>query len=221
MELVYANNPLTYDVASHYTEAFLLTRDLAHAVRSRRDVLRRLLVAEIAERRGEVRVLDLACGPCQSMREALPHITDPSRVRLRALDTDALIQLQNFEYFTNGQSLDWQFETANVLRVEYPEASSDIVYSTGLFDYLSPSTLVSLWRRAYRALRPGGVAFLAVKDGARFCPLFYRWAVPWSQFHIRDEADHRAMARAAMLPEPSQVLRDATGCILFFVVRKP
>lgn len=221
MELVYSNEPPRNDSSSHYTEWFLLTRDLAHAVRSRRDVLRELLTAELNTRPGAVQILDLACGPCRSLREALPQIAGPERIALRAVDTDAPMQAQNRAFFGQSQTQHWNFEVANVLRIDLGEGVNDIVYSTGLYDYLPSDTLAALWRRVYAWLAPGGLAILSVKDGSRFCPLLYRWAVPWSQFLIRVEGEFQQIMQQAGLPKPTRVMRDGTGCILFYLIRKP
>lgn len=221
MELIYGNNPLAYDVAAHYTEAFLLSRDLAHAVRSRRDVLRDLLTSELNGRNGTVAMLDLACGPCQSLREALPLLRQPQRVQLRAVDTDELSQINNRGYFQRGHQLPWEFEIGNVLKTDFGQNTNDLVYSTGLYDYIPSKPLSELWRRVYASLKPGGLALLSVKDGANFCPLFYRWAINWSQFYIRVEADFQQIMRDAELPAPEAMVRDATGCIIFYLVRKP
>jgi SAM-dependent methyltransferase len=220
MELVYNNNPLPYDVATHYTESFLLSRDLAHAVRSRRDVLRLLMLSEL-NRDGQLSVLDLANGPCQSLREALPFLRDPRRIHLRGIDTDELAQINNRGFFARDHKLPWTFEVDNVLRAELGHGQHDLVYSTGLYDYLDTPTLTKLWTDVFAALKPGGLAILSVKDGDKFCPLFYRWAIEWSQFHIRQESEFVAMMKQAKLPKPEKVLRDATGCIIFFLVRKP
>jgi extracellular factor (EF) 3-hydroxypalmitic acid methyl ester biosynthesis protein len=221
MELIYENRPLEHSVETHYTEWFLLTRDLAHAVRSRRTVLRELLVGEIQKRAGAMRILDLACGPCQSLREALPIIADPKRIALRAVDTDAVMQTHNAEYFNQAQGMPWTFETANALRIDLGAGVNDVVYSTGLYDYLANGTLTSLWKKVYASLAPGGAALLSVKDGSRFCPIFYRWAIPWHQFNIRREPEFVEIMRRAELPEPESVRRDATGCIIFYTIRKP
>jgi SAM-dependent methyltransferase len=221
MELVYGNAIPSFDVPTHYTEWFLLTRDLAHAVRSRRDVLRRLLLQELNGRVGDQSVLDLACGPCQSLREALPLLRDRNRIRLRAVDKDELAQTKNRGFFCADHRLSWDFEVGNVLKIDLGDEEHDVVYSTGLYDYLQSPTLVTLWRGVYASLKPGGVAILTVKDGDRFCPSFYRWAIDWSQFLIRRQAEFEKLMLQADLPAPERTVRDASGCILFYLVRKP
>ena len=62
---------------------------------------------------------------------------------------------------------------------------------------------------------------LSVKDGRMFCPLFYRWAIDWSQFHVRDQKEFQSIMTRAELPTPESIERDATGCILVYVIRKP
>jgi SAM-dependent methyltransferase len=228
MELIYRNEAPTGDVASHYTESFLLTRDLAHAVRSRRNVLREALVAALGARgsRGPkghtraLRVVDLACGPCQSLREALPSLDAPGRIELLGVDTDAATQAENADHFQRTHGLPWRFETANARTLDLGRGELDLVYSTGLFDYVGSSSLAEMWRRIYASLAPGGLALLSVKDGTRFCPLFYRWAIPWSQFHIRTEKDFATLVHEAGMPPPERMQRDATGCVLFYFVRK-
>lgn len=219
MEFVYRNTWPTWDTKSHYIERFLLSRDLGHAVRSRKDILRDFLVGELNERVGPVNVLDVACGPCQSLREALPGLTNPERIKLLAIDTDELTQKKNEAYFCKSQNLPWQFEVKNALRLPYSSSSYDIIYSTGLYDYLSDSLLTRLWRRTYKALKPGGVAALCMKDGGNFCSLFYRWAIEWDQFHIRGDKEILELVKQAGLPEPEEVRLDATGIIMMMLIR--
>jgi SAM-dependent methyltransferase len=221
MELVYGNNPLPYDTRVYYTEAFLLTRDLAHAVRSRRDVLRDLLVREVNGRPGCLSILDLACGPCQSLRESLPLLDEPRRIRLRGIDIDELAQYNNRGFFQRDHRFSWEFDVANALTTDLGAREHDIVYSTGLYDYVPSPRLTELLRKVYASLKPGGVAIVSVKDGRAFCPLFYRWAIDWSQFHIRDENEFASIMARAELPPPESVGRDATGCILVYAIRKP
>ncbi|HEY6877300.1 MAG TPA: class I SAM-dependent methyltransferase, partial [Polyangiales bacterium] len=221
MELVYNNNPPPHNVQGHYTDWYLLTRDLGHAVRSRRDTLRDFILAELNAKPEADSVLDLACGPMQSLREALPFLHEPKRLRLTALDTDELAQINNRAFFRRDHSLPWDLEVANVLETDFGVGKQDLVYSTGLYDYLPSPILARLWKRVYASLKPGGVAVLSVKDGAKFCPLIYRWLVDWSQFFIRTEADFEGIMKSAKLPAPESVLRDATGCIIFYMIRKP
>jgi hypothetical protein len=85
-----------------------------------------------------------------------------------------------------------------------------------------PSRLLAdVWRRVYASLKPGGIAVLSVKDGRAFCPLFYRWAIDWSQFYIRDEKEFESIMASAELPAPESIERDATGCVLLYGIRKP
>jgi SAM-dependent methyltransferase len=221
MELVYANHPLPYDAKVYYSEAFLLTRDLAHAVRSRKDVLRDLLVREINLKPNSLSILDLACGPCQSLRESLPLLKEPRRIRLRGIDVDELAQYNNRGFFQRDHGLPWEFQVDNALTRDLGEREYDVVYSTGLYDYVPSTLLAEVWRRVYASLKPGGVAILSVKDGRAFCPLFYRWAIDWSQFLIRSQEEFEAIMRGAGLPQPEWIHRDATGCVLLYGLRKP
>jgi SAM-dependent methyltransferase len=221
MELVYGNNPLPYDTRVYYSEAFLLSRDLAHAVRSRKDVLRDMLVREINASPGTLSILDLACGPCQSLRESLPLLKEPGRIRFRGIDIDELTQYNNRGFFQRDHRLSWEFEVANVLTADLGTREHDIAYSTGLYDYVPSPRLADLWRKVYASVKPGGIAILAVKDGRAFCPLLYRWGVDWSQFYTRDEKEFESIMARAELPAPESIERDATGCVLMYVVRKP
>jgi SAM-dependent methyltransferase len=221
MELVYANNPLPYDTRVYYSEAFLLTRDLAHAVRSRKDALRDLMVREVNARPDALSILDLACGPCQSLREALPLLREPRRIRLRGIDVDELAQYNNRGFFQRDHRLSWDFDVANAFTTDFGKEEHDVVYSTGFYDYVASSRLADLWRKVYASVKPGGIAILAVKDGRAFCSLIYRWAVDWSQFYVREEKEFESIMARAELPTPESVERDATGCVLVYLIRKP
>ncbi len=220
MEFVYRKSYPPLDVKSYYTERFLLGLDLGHAVRSRKNLLRDFLVKEFNKRKGAVDVLDVACGPCQSLREALPHISNPQRINLCAIDTDELNQKKNEAYFCKSQKLPWQFIVKNALRLPYTPSSQDIIYSTGLYDYLSDRLLAKLWCRTYKALKPGGLAALCMKDGSKFNSLIYRWAFEWNQFYIRTDKEIFDIVKMAGLPEPEEIKRDATGIIMMILVRK-
>jgi SAM-dependent methyltransferase len=140
-------------------------------------------------------------------------------LHLVGIDTDEHQQLQNAAFFRKSWGVDFSFPVKNALRAPYQPESYDIIYSTGLYDYLKDTSLVRLWNKTFKALKPGGVALLSMKDCTRYCPLFYRWALEWNQFQQRSASHILSLARQAELPS-AEVVRDATGIIMLLVVRK-
>jgi extracellular factor (EF) 3-hydroxypalmitic acid methyl ester biosynthesis protein len=96
----------------------------------------------------------------------------------------------------------------------------DLIYSTGLFDYLNERTFRALLERLYGALAPGGS--LAIGNVTDVHPS--RWALEYltGWFHVgRTPAQLRALA-AGLSPEASsiEVASEPSGVGLFLHVRR-
>ena len=239
MRLVYEGLVLpSYSVNAHYSEWYLRTRDLAHAVRSRKDTLRDLLKQEIllaASRAPDdddvINMLDLANGPIQSMKELLHSRQIPStatkRICYRGYDTDEMVQQDNAIWAEeNGETIlpdAFNFNVGNALKEPFKgdakDSYNDVVFSTGFFDYLPNSLLMRLWKKCFKSLKPGGALIVSLKDSNKYHPQPYHYLVAWDQFKQRDESQFSdLLAEAGLLPE--HTIRDQTGIILFYVVRK-
>jgi extracellular factor (EF) 3-hydroxypalmitic acid methyl ester biosynthesis protein len=151
-------NPATSSTGRHVFE-YLGHGPACQGVRSRRAIVA-ACIDRLANERSRPHVLSIAAG---HLREAeLSVAIRRQRLgRLLALDTDAesLAEVQR----AYGR-LGVETETASfrALLADAPDAERfDLVYSTGLFDYVAARTGRRLVRAMHRRLRPGGSLLVA------------------------------------------------------------
>ena len=148
--------------------------DLARAVRGRLRSLREYLFDYfMLFPRGEIRVLDVASGPCREFID-LP-VPSGRTVNVTALDTDPT----SFDYVRRdvvpraSKNTSFRFEQYNVLRTKNASAVQrlfgefDLIYSVGLCDYISDKTLIAMLRGWREAVDRDGTVYVAFKDSQR------------------------------------------------------
>lgn len=146
-------------------------------------------ISTLAEREPGLRVLSLASGHAREL-EALPKKTRDNISRFSAIDAD-LASLE-IAQISAGDIL-FHSHHLNVIKSDLPEdEKSDLVYSLGLFDYLSDEHAETLIRKMWKVTASGGrivVANLA-PDAANlgFCEAIMDWwMIP------RDETQMRSL----------------------------
>jgi hypothetical protein len=151
--------------------AFTHTR-AGHAVRYRKDVVKRQLKALLANRAGAsapVRVLSIAAGPAQELYELFGEIDDlpvPMEVVLFEQDKNALahawrrVKARADSRFPHRVRLVFLHESIKRLLRDAELFAQfgkfDFVYSCGLYDYLQQRTAVVLTRQLAGSTVPGG-----------------------------------------------------------------
>ena len=211
-----------------YLDLCILDLPLARAVRARLAEARKVLIREIQARTTDVRVLDIACGPC---REYLDWPLDEATrsVEIVALDSDpqaiAYADQQVAAQLAGSTTL--RAVRYNALRTRSAKATIrkfgkfDVLYSVGLCDYLSDEHLVPMLRAWRETLSDGGLMLVAFKDTERYDKTPYQWHLDWFFFQ-RTVSDVLQLYRDADFDtERMTMTRDATGIIVNFVDRRP
>lgn len=125
------------------------------AVRNRKDYFKAWLTQVLQERSGPIRVLDLACGPCRDVAELLSEVPEArQRLSFVCLDQDALA-LAHAKTVCVDHLDNITFVECNAFRY-VADKPFDLVWSAGLFDYLTDALFISLLRRLHPMLVPGG-----------------------------------------------------------------
>ena len=129
------------------------------AVRNRRSYVARL-IAHTAQRTANPRVLSIACG---HLREAeLSIALQSGRVsRLLALDQDPESLAAIDQCYGHWPVETLAFGVRDILRGRVELRGLDLVYTTGLFDYLTQPVAKALTRRMLSMLGPGGELLIA------------------------------------------------------------
>ncbi|MGV3605395.1 MAG: class I SAM-dependent methyltransferase [Planctomycetaceae bacterium] len=211
-----------------YIDLCILDLPLARAVRTRLKAAREFVLAEIAQRGGDIRVLDVASGPCREYM-GWPHVPGQGNVEIVVMDNDpkalAFVESEVATQMPKGTEL--KPVRYNALRTRSAEATIrnfgqfDIIYSVGLCDYLDDDQLISMLRGWRETLREGGVMLVAFKDTVQYDKTPYQWHLNWFFFQRTEEDCLKLFEQAGFDMENMAVSRDGTGIIINFVSRRP
>src|SRR5712692_8990959 len=168
MRLIYENEFRGPTVFSQFMHKYPLELPAAQAVRNRR----RLVGEWIRERADKqvgvapMRVLSVACGPAEELREILLTPEEVSRLQFTLLDQDpealaqAKLVIEGLEKKLSTKlqatTLCTSVRTMQQGGSPIDDAVFDFVYSMGLFDYLTDTTATAVLSWLYGRLVPGG-----------------------------------------------------------------
>lgn len=207
-----------------YIDLCILDLPLARAVRSRLAAVKSYLLDEIKNRDSGVRILDIASGPCREY-STWPELPADKPVEVVALDNDptaiAYVEQQVAAKLTGSTRL--SVARYNALRTRNAKATVekfgrfDIIYSVGLFDYLTDDHLVDLFVGLRDSLNDNGSLYIAFKDREQYAKTPYQWHLDWF-FYQRTEEDVLSLYRQAGFDvDAIRTTRDATGIIINFI----
>jgi SAM-dependent methyltransferase len=209
-----------------YLDIYILNSTLGRAVTFRMQEARRFLIDELSRRRGEVSVLNVACGPCREYAGGLDR-PDQSKIRITCVDADrqALEYVEARITTVAPPSLDLQCVCYNALRMSSAKANierfgrPDIIYSVGLCDYIPDRPLIAMLRGWRETVNDGGVVYVALKDIRRYDKTVYQWALDWYFLERTEEDCRRLFEQAGYDMDGVTTTREATGAIMNFTCR--
>ncbi len=189
------------------------------AVRNRRQLFIDLLGEMVGPTGGPLRLLDVACGPAREVAEGLAcHAPEPSSTSLTLLDHDpaALAHAKALlePAFLAGYPIYLLRANAVALR---PRGSFDLIWCAGLFDYLEELVAVSILRRLWSALAPGGRLVVGNFHPDNPSRPIMEWLGGWFLIH-RSEEELQRIVRLAAIPEAStEIIQEPLGINRFLV----
>lgn len=165
-------------------DQWALGTTLPLAVRSRKNILKALLQAQIES--GATRILSVASGAAREIRE-LECL--PANVRVDLVDSDpaSFQRLENLASPHMLSRIDRYVGDAITMKV-VPSSAYDIIYSFGLFDYLSDKLIDRCIRNFLPSLHENGTVIFSLKDVRFYQAWFYDCFLDWS-FVPRRETD--------------------------------
>ncbi len=176
-----------------------------------------------------IRIMSIGCGPAREIEHIVRSTPDSRRWEATLVDqeTDAL----NYAVCASRK-----FETQgrlkiNGLNISFRElidpsklgdhcANHDVIYSSGLVDYLNPLLAMRFVQRMYEFLKPGGQLIIGNANNLRTGTLWsMEYVLDWS-LYFRTEKEMLAMANET--PDAiKRVVNDSLDAIYFLVVEKP
>ncbi len=207
-----------------YLDFCILDLPLARAVRSRLTAAKAYLLSEITERDCPLRILDVASGPCREYND-WPELPTCNSVEIVAMDNDPIaidfVQKNVAAKLTGATKLN--VVRYNALRTRNAQATIDrfgrfdIIYSVGLFDYLTDEHLIDVFSGLRGALNDNGSMYIAFKDTERYDKTPYQWHLDWFFFQRTYQDVLNLYAKAGFDLNGIRTTRDATGIIINFI----
>ncbi|HPI92290.1 MAG TPA: class I SAM-dependent methyltransferase [Deltaproteobacteria bacterium] len=208
----------------------------SRAVRNRRSYLYKKLRDLLAGNTtgGDLKIMSVACGPAHEFTDLIRGYdgkTLPFAIEFIAMDQDSLAlgdaRSRIEPIIRENPSLKVHFEQDNIKRLIVEKengknlyAGADMVYTAGLFDYLSDRASNRLIHKLYSFLKPGGlltVGNFGIYNPQRF---IMEYGAEWFLIHRSEEELKRL---ATDLPDnPDMIVeKEPEGVNLFLNIRKP
>jgi SAM-dependent methyltransferase len=198
------------------------TRDSqsSNAVRERRDLVAQLVDDIAAEKDGETEVLSIAAGHLREAERSFA-LRDGKIKRWVALDQDPLSVESIATDFADTSVEAVAGSVRGLLTKGYKLGQFDLVYSTGLYDYLSQNVAVKLTQKCLELLKPDGLLLFAnfaagIPDDG-FMETFMNWPLL-----LRSESDMWSIINASVDRNTveARVHRGANRNIIYATIRK-
>ena len=199
MNLIYKQENVGKSLFARCLQRFYIDEPAAQAVRNRADYLVDVISKELIQPPQDhpYRILSVACGPAMEWQKLLPQLsgmTNEIIVDLLDQDEQALLSTQNclrHLKIKHNTSVEFQFVRKAIKNIivrgmDYKEY--DLIYSAGLFDYLSDPVAFMAANQLFKCLRPGGklvVGNFDISNPNRIC---MEYGLDWELIH-RSEQD--------------------------------
>lgn len=186
------------------------------AVRNRKAYFQDLLGQHLERHSGTLEVLNVASGPARDVREFFMNRPEAA-VRMDCVDMDANAIRYAQELCSPWQSR-MQFHHRNVLRF-VPTQGYDLVWSAGLFDYLSDRIFVHVLKALMAITRPGGEVVIGNFSDYNPSRDYMELLGHWQLIHRSREALTALALKAGAAADQIQVLWEPEGVNYFLHVQ--
>ena len=226
MNLIYRQETVGRSLFARCLQRYYINEPAAQAVRNRADYLESVITPMLSVATDKpIHLLSVACGPAMEWQKIL-HNTQwarPTYVELIDQDIQALQYTQaelkrlkrNFV-----ENLNFTYTHAaikNVIAKGIGDKRFDLIYSAGLFDYLSDSVARKAASRLYKAVKPGGALIIGNFNINNPTTLLMEYALDWELIY-RSEND--LINLFGDIGDEIEVQKEPLGINLFCVIRK-
>lgn len=188
LEIIYDDQPIS-DSLGFYYDRYFLSNPYAIAVRNRKERMKDLLMSFLKETGlSSINILNLASGPCREIKELIPDLRlTKKKLNFTCVDFDEnAISFSKEKLMPLPENIKVELLKENILRlIVHKEPTlilkkQNLIYSIGLADYLSDTTLKRMISFAFSLLNPGGKLIIAHKDRDKYKPLDPDWFCDWT-----------------------------------------
>ncbi len=223
MDDIYKNEPQTTGFDRLFDNYYQMTA-IYVGVRNRKEDFKRIVSDFVKKsKKKSIRIMSLACGPCRDIQELLSHnMLSGKEVVFDCYDNEehALEYAKNLlKSFSNIN-----FTRENILRLAAAkhiaskiERRYDIIYSTGLFDYLNNKVATRLIENLRTLLKIDGILVVSnVRDKYSNPSAHYmEWAGEWSLFYRDDDEFKKCFTDAGFSSNELKMHYEQQGIMLY------
>jgi len=229
MNLIYRSESVGKTLFARCLQRYYINEPAAQAVRNRANYLVCKITNVIQNHSASpapIRILSVACGPAMEWQKLIPILPDDVQIEVDLLDQDqqALLSTQRqmkrllakYPKAIKFRYLNKAIKNIIVRGAEYK--AYDLVYSSGLFDYLSDSTSAMAGASLYQSLKPGGQLIIGNFNVGNPNQLLMDYALDWPLIY-RSKNDLNCLFKN--LEGSILIESEPLGINLFCVIIKP
>jgi extracellular factor (EF) 3-hydroxypalmitic acid methyl ester biosynthesis protein len=234
MNMIWRNGYEGSSLFAKLLNAFILSQAPARSVRNRVEHLTGRIgdvALDVDRARRTARVFSVGCGPAREVENFMAHpLADRCEFSLLDFNEETLSYVnqrmtearttyrRSTPVHTIKKSVQQLFKETGKPRAE--SSGFDLIYSSGLYDYLTDRICKQLNSYLYDRLAPGGVLIVTNFDPSNPIRNWMEYAFEWFLLH-RAGKDMAALVPDQARPEYCKVHADSTGCNVFLEVTKP
>jgi extracellular factor (EF) 3-hydroxypalmitic acid methyl ester biosynthesis protein len=201
-------------------DEFFQQQAAPRAVRNRQDFFFQTLEDLVATRPAPA-VLNLACGPCRDVAVALNRNgLSATGIQFHCVDLDKRA-LEYAHAVVNdwSQKVPFQWEEKNAFFLR-PGRQYDLVWSSGLFDYLNDRLAACLLKKMWKWTKAGGKLVVGNFHANNPDRTWMEWCGEWFLIH-RTEADLLRLSEQAGIPGDNVTfVQEPLGAVVFLVAAR-
>jgi len=155
IDWIYTQKTAESGLGKYFDELFH-TYEAAQAVRNRKEYFIRICNELSKEKKSDIDILNIGCGSCRDVIEAIESRTNGTLYRFHCVDhePEAIEYAKSLLAGTKAASY-VELECKNIFRIQ-TERTFDLIWSAGLFDYLDDRVAALLIKKCWRHLKNGG-----------------------------------------------------------------
>lgn len=224
---IYTNNPQTIGFNRLFDNYFQMTA-ISVAVRNRKEDFKKLITEFVKKKKGKVRIMDLASGPCRDLKELFGQDDFPAEsVKVDCYDNDQgaidyakklLNYPENINFFKiNAVKIALKKDIYSLINKKY-----DVIYSTGLFDYFTEEISTRLVCNLKKLLTDDGKLLIATARDKYSNPSVYfmEWVGDWNLVYRSDDEFRRIFIKAGFNRQNLKTMYEEQGIIQYIQALK-
>ena len=225
---IYENNPVTTGFV-RLLDNYGMMSAISVAVRNRKEDFKRFVKWFVADRiKRKLRIMNLASGPCRELKEVLTFdsaLYENTTFDCYDQDDKAIAFAKNLLVGYSGVN----FIRENAMRIAFRKdifklinKKYDLIYSTGLFDYLSERVAIALVRNLKELLTADGMLLISTMRDKYSNPSvhYMEWATDWNLIYQDEEEFAQIFIDAGFSKDKLEIRYEQQGIMQYMIAAK-